>query len=166
MNSLPVLRGRAAFIFQQSNFDIDRIIGFEAMRSHDVELMTSEAMREFDPEFQKNVRGGDFLVGGLNFGYGHPHSPPMSIMRGFGIAAVIAESFAPLYLFGETAAGFPQITCPGILNFVVRWDEISIDLEGSVVFNISRGLSLPFVPLSLSEKTTISYGGLLKKLKR
>ena len=60
MNSLPVLRGRAAFIFQQSNFDIDRIIGFEAMRSHDVELMTSEAMREFDPEFQKNVRGGDF----------------------------------------------------------------------------------------------------------
>ena len=160
------MRGRAAFIFNEPNFDVDRIIGFDAMRSHNVEHMKAEAMKEFDPDFRKNVLDGDFLIGGSNFGYGHPHGPPMDIMRSFGIAGVVAESFAPLYFFGEIAAGFPQIACPEILSFVGRWDEIEIDLESATVFNISRGYGLPAVPLSLSDKMTIASGGLLKRLKR
>jgi hypothetical protein len=62
----------------------------------------------------QKVQPGDLLVGNHNFGYGHPHYPPMIGMRHLGIAGVIAESFSPGYWRGEIAMGFPQVICPGI----------------------------------------------------
>ena len=34
-------------------------------------------MQDYDPDFASAVRPGDLLVGNHNFGYGHPHYPPM-----------------------------------------------------------------------------------------
>jgi 3-isopropylmalate/(R)-2-methylmalate dehydratase small subunit len=56
------------------------------------------------------VRLGDLLVGNHNFGYGHPHYPPMKAMRHMGIAGVIVVP--PGYWRGEISMGFPQVSCP------------------------------------------------------
>ena len=58
--------------------------------------------------------GATILIGGRNFGYGHPHNQPMQSMRAFGVAGVVAESFAPLFARSETFNGFPLLSCPGI----------------------------------------------------
>ncbi len=160
------LRGRAAFVFHEANFDVDRILGFEAMRAHDPQRMRAALMSEFDADFAASVRPGDLLIGGANFGYGHPHGPPMAMMRDLGVAGVIAHSFAPLYLMGELAAGFPQIACPGVLDLVRRWDDIHVDLEGGFLANLTTGRMAPIQAPGAHAMRLMESGGLFSLLRQ
>ena len=107
------------------------------------------------------MRPGDLLVGAQNFGYGHPHYPPMIGMRHLGVAGVIAESFSPGYWRGEIAMGFPQVACPGILGLVQRWDEIEVDWARLRVVNHTQGRELPFEPLAEADREMLEAGGIV-----
>lgn len=155
-----MLEGRVAWVFQEANFDVDRIIGFAALRQHDAEKMRSALMADFDPDFASQVQPGDLLVGASNFGFGHPHAPPMMLMRQLGVAGVIAASFAPLYRMGETAAGFPQVECPGICEAVSRWDRLRIDPDEGRLWNLTTGASLTIKSESEHDRRLIKAGGL------
>jgi 3-isopropylmalate/(R)-2-methylmalate dehydratase small subunit len=104
--SLENLRGRAAWVFEEDDYDIDLIVGVRNIKITDVKELAALAMADYMPGFAAGVHRGDLLVGGHNFGYGHPHYPAMRAMRHLGIAAVIAESFSPGFFRGETAWAF------------------------------------------------------------
>ena len=165
-NALPNLKGRVAFIFEERDFDVDQIIGVKNIKIQDVDELAALAMQSYDPEFQSRVRKGDVVVGADNFGYGHPHYPPMRAMRHLGIAGVIAESFSPGYWRGEISMGFPQVSCPGILGFVERWDDIEVDWTAGVVRNLTRTKEIAFEPLSRADRQMLEAGGLVPYLKQ
>ncbi|MEP7280654.1 MAG: 3-isopropylmalate dehydratase [Rubrivivax sp.] len=159
--TLPTLRGRAAWIFAEENFDIDLIIGIKNIKLTDIDELVAITMCDFDPDFAQKVQKGDLLVAGKNFGYGHPHYPAMRAMRHLGIAAVVAESFSPGFFRGEISMGFPLVTCPGILATVSRWDALVVDWSDLSVTNESKGgASLPIEPLAWSEQRMLECGGL------
>lgn len=160
------LRGRVAFIFEEIDFDVDQIIGVKNIKIQDVAELAKVAMQSYDADFAKKVRPGDILVGNVNFGYGHPHYPPMRAMRHLGIAGLIAESFSPGYWRGEVSMGFPQVPCPGILELVERWDEVEVDWASETVRNLTKGTSLPFEPIAQADRDMIAAGGLVPYLKR
>jgi len=162
--TLPQMQGRAAWIFDEEDYDIDQIIGVKNIRIQDLDELCAIAMQTYDPDFQASVRPGDLLIGGANFGFGHPHSPPMKAMRHMGIGGVVADSFAPTYYRGETAMGFPQITCPGILGAVARWDAIRVDWETGEVVNLTRDTRLLFEMPSRTEQNLLMHGGHLNYL--
>jgi 3-isopropylmalate/(R)-2-methylmalate dehydratase small subunit len=159
------LRGRVAYVFADDNFDVDQIVGVKNIKLQEPEALACVAMERFDPEFRTKVRAGDVLVGGRNFGYGHPHYPAMKAMRHMGIAAVIAESFFPVYWRGEIGMGFPQIACPGIVTAVERWDKVEIDWAARVVRVRRTGAELPFAPHSRAELAMLEAGGFKGYLK-
>ena len=165
-NALPNLKGRVAFIFEERDFDVDQIIGVKNIKIQDVDELAALAMQSYDPQFQSKVRKGDVVVGADNFGYGHPHYPPMRAMRHLGIAGVIAESFSPGYWRGEISMGFPQVSCPGILGFVERWDDIEVDWTAGVVRNLTRTTEIAFEPLSRADRQMLEAGGLVPYLKQ
>ena len=165
-NALPNLKGRVAFIFEERDFDVDQIIGVKNIKIQDVDELAALAMQSYDPEFQSKVRKGDVVVGADNFGYGHPHYPPMRAMRHLGIAGVIAESFSPGYWRGEISMGFPQVSCPGILGFVERWDDIEVDWTAGVVRNLTRTTEIALEPLSRADRQMLEAGGLVPYLKQ
>jgi 3-isopropylmalate/(R)-2-methylmalate dehydratase small subunit len=158
---LDNLRGRVAYIFDEIDFDIDQIVGVKNIKIQDVDELAAVAMNRYDPDFQSKIKKGDLIVGNSNFGYGHPHYPPMIAMRHLGIAGVIAESFSPGYWRGEIAMGFPQVSCPGIQTFVERWDEIEVDWQESVVRNITRDDSIAFEPLADADREMLDAGGVI-----
>ena len=164
--SLKNLRGRVAWIFTETDFDVDQIVGVKNIKIQNVEELARLAMQSYDPDFAKQVKPGDLLVGAHNFGYGHPHYPPMRAMRHLGIAGVIAESFSPGYWRGEVSMGFPQVTCPGILNFVERWDDIEVDFAANQLRNHTKKRDISFDALSQSEVEMLAAGGLVPYLKR
>ena len=164
--SLQNLRGRVAFVFDEINFDVDQIVGVKNIKITDVEELAQAAVQSYDPGFRDKVKPGDIIVGNHNFGYGHPHYPPMRAMRHLGIAGVVAESFSPGYWRGEISMGFPQASCPGILGLVERWDEIEVDWQANEVRNLTKGTALPIEPLSLADHDMLDAGGLLPYLKR
>jgi 3-isopropylmalate/(R)-2-methylmalate dehydratase small subunit len=163
---LKNLRGRAAFIFTETDFDVDQIIGVKNIKLQDVNELAKVAMQSYDPDFAKAVKPGDLLVGAENFGYGHPHYPPMRAMRHLGIAGIVAESFSPGYWRGEISMGFPQVSCRGILDFVRRWDEIEVDWSTGVVRNHRSGGSLRFEKLARADELMLAAGGLVPYLKQ
>jgi 3-isopropylmalate/(R)-2-methylmalate dehydratase small subunit len=163
--SLPSLRGRVAWIFPESDFDVDQIVGVKNIKITEIEELAAVAMQSYDPEFSKVVAPGDLLVGGENFGYGHPHYPPMRAMRHLGIRALLAESFSPGFWRGEISMGFPLLAVPGILQETQRWDELSIDWDQCTVLNHRTGRRLAFESLSRADRQMLEFGGLLGYLK-
>jgi 3-isopropylmalate/(R)-2-methylmalate dehydratase small subunit len=163
--TLNNLRGRVAFIFEEIDFDVDQIVGVSNMKTTDINELTKSAMQSYDKNFLNTVKQGDLLVGNHNFGYGHPHYPPMKAMRHLGIRGVIAESFSPGYWRGEISMGFPQIPCPGILKFVSRWDEIEVDWATSTLSNLTQGTTIGFEPLPHADFAMLQAGGLENYLK-
>ena len=159
--TLQNLKGRVAFIFEEIDFDVDQIVGVKNIKIQDVEELASVAMESYEPDFRSQIRAGDLLVGNTNFGYGHPHYPPMIAMRHIGIAGVIAESFSPGYWRGEIAMGFPQISCPGIVKTVDRWDELEVDWSSCEVRNLTKKTEIAFEPMSESDMQMLEAGGLV-----
>jgi len=158
-----VIRGRVAWIFGD-DFDIDLIIGVENIKYYDADHLRTVCMQAYDPGFVDAVRPGDVLVGGRNFGYGHPHYPPMVAMRNLGVSAVIAESFAPGFWRGETYNGMPLITIPGVSTAVRRWDEIELDWRTAHLLIAPHGTELTGIPPSDRAVQVIQAGGSLNLL--
>lgn len=163
--ALKNLKGRVALLLPEDDFDVDQITGIANLKVTDPVQLSKFALQWCGPEFEAGLRPGDLIVTGRNFGYGHPHYPCMIAMRHLGIAGVIGESFSPGYWLGEISKGFPQVSCPGILQAVSRWEDLEVDWQAGLVRNLTRGIELPFEPLAESEMQTLEAGGLLKHLK-
>lgn len=166
MSVLPeTLSGRVAWIFGD-DFDVDLIIGVENIKYYDPDHLRSVCMRSFDPAFVDEVRPGDVIVGGRNFGYGHPHYPAMIAMRNAGVVAVLAESFSPGFWRGETYNGMPLLTIPGISTAVERWDEIEVDWRTATARVPRTGVELVGEPPSPRVQEVLAAGGSYELLKR
>ncbi|MDE2198439.1 MAG: 3-isopropylmalate dehydratase [Rhodospirillales bacterium] len=163
---LANLRGRVAWIFDEENFDVDQIVGVKNIKITNVEELARIAMRHYDAAFGEAVRAGDIVVGAGNFGYGHPHYPPLRAIRHLGISGIVAESFAPGFWRGEISMGTPLVPCPGIIGLVRRWDEIEVDWSVGLVRNHTTGNSLAFEPLAAADIAMLETGGLVPYLKR
>lgn len=163
--SLTTLHGRVAWVFEEDDYDIDLIIGVRNIKITDVKELATLAMSDYVADFAASVRQGDLLVGGCNFGYGHPHYPAMRAMRHLGITGVIAESFSPGFFRGEISMGFPLVTCPGIVAAVSRGDELRVDWDASLVRHLRTGRHLPLQPFASSERGMLEAGGLIPYLK-
>lgn len=165
--ALPdILRGRVAWIFGD-DFDVDLIVGVENIKYYDADHLRSVCMKAFEPDFVDKVQPGDVIVGGRNFGYGHPHYPPMVAMRNLGISAVIAESFSPGFWRGETYNGMPLVTVPGITANVSRFDRVEVDWRRArVVLPDRGGRTLTGSPPSERVIKVLEAGGSLQLLLR
>ncbi|WP_338749513.1 hypothetical protein [Janibacter alittae] len=163
MTALPqvlpdVLTGRVAWIFGDDH-DIDLMIGVENIKYTDPDHLHSVCMKAYEEDFTDKVREGDWLVGGRNFGYGHPHYVAMTAMRNEGIVGVIAESFAPGFWRGEVSNGMPLLTVPGVSSAVERWDELEVNWREATVKVASKGLELQGQPLNERGQEMIAAGG-------
>jgi 3-isopropylmalate/(R)-2-methylmalate dehydratase small subunit len=152
------LEGRVAYIFGD-DFDVDEIVGVENIRTTDIEFLKKVCMTPFEEGFAARVEPGDLLVGGRNFGYGHPHDQPMQSMRALGVAGVVAESFAPLFARSETFNGFPLLSCPGIAAAVERGDRLAVEWEAAEVTVERSDARLQGVPPSADAVGLITAGG-------
>jgi 3-isopropylmalate/(R)-2-methylmalate dehydratase small subunit len=111
----------------------------------ELKLHTMEAYR---PEFPQQVKPGDILVAGRNFGCGS--SRPGLVLREVGIVAIIAESVARLFLRNSIARAIPIFMAPGITAIVEDGESLEVDYPNCIVRNPASGASVPlraFPPL-------------------
>lgn len=159
-----MLEGRAAWIFED-HFDIDLIVGVEQIKISDPEQLRPHIMTAYEPDFVAKFEPGDMLIGGRNFGYGHPHYPAMIAMRGIGISCVVAESYSPGFKRGEEYNGMILVTCPGITEAVRRWDRLRIHWREGRVEIPHRGVTLDAVPPTDYSQRVADAGGVYAMLR-
>ncbi|MEY1675450.1 3-isopropylmalate dehydratase [Gordonia sp. ABKF26] len=161
MSSYPpppeLIEGKVAWIFGD-DFDIDLVVGVSNIKSYDPDHLRSVCMSAYDPGFADRVRPGDIIVGGRNFGYGHPHYPPMVALRNAGISAIVAESFSPGFWRGETFNGMPLITIPGVSSAVSVDEPVVLDWRAATL-RTSAGEELVGTPPNPRTIQIIEAGG-------
>lgn len=141
------------------NIDTGQIIPGKFMISTRLEDMAPYAMHGVDPEFAKRVRPGDILVAGRNFGCGSSREAAPNVLRGCGVRAVIAESFARLFFRNAINLGLFVVECPGISKAVSSGDQVRYDPATGTIENLTRawqgqGTVLPDFLMQILE-----YGG-------
>ncbi len=159
-------KGRVAWIFGD-HFDVDLITGVRHITEKDMNKLVDVFMKDFDPNFTREVRPGDFVVAGRNFGYGHPHPQAMLVMRHLGIRGIIARSFARVFFKNEVAyLRFLPLPCPDLPGYIKRWDEIEVDLDQWHMKYLSTGETFSFGKIPETEIDIIKSGGIVPYLKK
>jgi 3-isopropylmalate dehydratase small subunit len=117
------------------------------------------------PGFSDQVKPGDFIVAGRNWGCGSSRENAPANLKELGLAAVVAESFGRIYFRNSVAIAFPNIACPGIHEAFEEGDEIELDLKTARVRNLTRSTEIQGQPYTEEMLNIIEKGGLMNVLK-
>jgi len=115
-------------------------------------------------EFPSQVKTGDIIVAGRNFGCGSSRETAPAILQEKGIAAIVAESFARIFYRSCFALALPILEIQGISKEFKMSDEIEINIPNAEVINIKTGKKLKGKEIHPILLNLLKNGGLEKQL--
>jgi 3-isopropylmalate/(R)-2-methylmalate dehydratase small subunit len=146
------------------DIDTDIILPGRYLIYTDEERLRQHCMEGLDSEFPNKVEKGDFIVAGKNFGCGSSREHAPIAIKGCGIQAVIAESFARIFYRNSTNVGLTLIEAPGISQYVKEGDKIEINMDNGVI--IAGENRIEFKKLPPFMMGILEEGGLINYLKK
>ena len=107
------------------DIDTDIIVPATYLSTFDAKELAKHCMEYTNPEFYGEVKDGDVIVAGKNFGCGSSREHAPIAIKGCGVSIVIAKSFARIFYRNalKQAAPFPKfiqniIECGGLINAI------------------------------------------------
>lgn len=122
---------------------------------------TCETINE---KFPSEVKDGDIIVAGKNFGCGSSRETAPTILREKGIVAIVAESFARIFYRSSCARGLPLLEIEGISKHFNLGDEIEINFPEAIVSNLTTGKKYVGKKIHPILLKLLKAGGLEKQL--
>ena len=116
------------------------------------------------PEFAAQVRPGDVIAAGANFGIGSSREQAAGALVQLGVKAVIAPSYSGLYFRNAFNLGLLLLTCPEAEG-LEEGEAIALDLPGRAVVR-GNGERLACAPIPDFLLDMVRAGGLLPQLKK
>lgn len=153
-----------AHVYKKDNINTDEIIPARFLNTDDEAELAKHCMEDLDEEFVRKVSPGDFIVAGSDFGCGSSREHAVWSLRGAGVAAVIADSFARIFYRNCINCGFLVVEAPGIAEKINNGDKLDIDSKNGRMTNLTSGETYEFTPLPDFALDIIEAGGLLNKI--
>ena len=119
----------------------------------------------YRPGWSDEVRIGDILVAGRNFGAGSAR-PAAEVLRVLGIRALVAESINGLFFRNCVNYALPAMECPGILDAVNEGDIVRVDVGAGTVENTRSGKIIEGSKMPAMLLDIINAGGTYDSLLR
>ena len=113
--------------------------------------------------FAKEVKPGDFVVAGKNFGCGSSREQAPEVIKALGIRCVIAGSYARIFFRNAINNGLLLIENADLVKDVQEGDEITVRVGDSIVY---REKTYPISPLPQNLLDILEAGGLVKAMQR
>ena len=158
-----MIRGRAWKYGDNVNTDV-LFPGKYTYTARGRDEIASHALEDLDPAFAQNVRAGDLIVGGRNFGCGSSREQAATCLVYNGVGAVIAQSFARLFYRNAINNGLLAIVCPEAAQAIQGRDVVSVDLGRRVIECPSGCFAFPAMSATVQE--ILAAGGLVEQVKR
>lgn len=111
------------------------------------------------PGWIDEVREGDIIVGGINFGTGSSRPGARSLYRA-GIRALLAESINGLFLRNAVNFGLPAMPCPGIYETFEEGDIAEVNFRRGEVKNQRTGVVITGQRLPQPLMDIVDAGGI------
>ena len=147
------------------DIDTDIILPGRYLIYTDEEKLSQHCMEGLDDKFNEKCKKGDFIVAGKNFGCGSSREHAPIALKGVGVAAVIAESFARIFYRNATNVGVPLLEAPGITKLVENEEEIEVDTDNGIITS-KNGETITFKKLPPFMLEILENGGLIEYLKQ
>ena len=128
------------------------------LRSNLPEL-AKHVLEDARTDFAGKVAKGDFVVAGSNFGQGSSREHAPTIIKLAGVGAVLAKSFARIFFRNGINIGLPLIQCD--TDQIAEGDELELALAAGEVRNLTKGVTLSFIPLPSVMQNILEEGGLV-----
>ena len=114
------------------------------------------------PGFAKEVRPGDILVGGENFGCGSSREYAVAALKKLGIGGVVAKNFARIFFRNCINLGIPVVESSDAVVLAKDGDEVTLDLAGAVLRTPQGDATIR--PLAPFAQQILSAGGVVQYL--
>jgi len=126
--------------------------------------MAEHAMEDLDPDFAVNVKPGDIVVAGKNFGCGSSREQAATCLKAAGVAAIIAPSFSRIFFRNAINSGLPAIELAEGTEGMQMGDEAGVDFAAGTVEHNGKTYSFP--PLPPEVLAILQDGGLIPHVKK
>lgn len=148
------------------NVDTDVIIPARYLNVSEAEELKKHCMEDIDKDFVLNVKDGDIMVGGLNFGCGSSREHAPIAIKASGIKLVIAKSFARIFYRNSINIGLAILECPEAAEDISKGDTVEADLSTGIIRNLTNGKAYKANPFPEFINEIIKADGLLGYAKK
>ncbi|MCD8225203.1 MAG: 3-isopropylmalate dehydratase [Clostridiales bacterium] len=145
------------------DIDTDIIIPTEYLAMKTIEDMKVYGFSPLRPELAAQIRPGDIIVAGKNFGCGSSREQAPEVVKALGIRCVIAKSFARIFFRNAINNGLLLIEQPDLYDDMKEGDTITVTVNEHVEY---QGRQYPIASLPDNLVEILNAGGLVKAMRR
>ncbi|OGD24423.1 MAG: 3-isopropylmalate dehydratase [Candidatus Aminicenantes bacterium RBG_13_63_10] len=128
------------------------------------EEMAKHALEDLDPQFAQEVKPGDVIVAGKNFGCGSSREQAAACLKYAGVQAVVAKSFARIYYRNAINLGLAVLQSAEAVEALRSGDEVEVDFAAGKIRSAGREFGFPAYPPAVMD--IIEAGGLIEYTKK
>lgn len=147
-----------------NDIDTDIIIPTQHLSYETMDEIKTHAFEPLRPELAAQLREGDLIVAGNNFGCGSSREQAAEVLVANGIHCVIAKSFARIFFRNAINNGILLLECADLADNVEEGDSIKVELDKQQITANGKTYAIPAVPENLYH--IIMDGGLVKSIEK
>ena len=144
----------------------DLIISGKHLDNYDPAHLASHAMEAANKNFVAQVRQGDIVIAGANFGCGSSREQAVIALKHGGIEAVIAKSFARIFYRNAINLGLAVVISTDAAEIFSDGDSVALDLPGNGLVSSTGDRQAHLEPVPIHVKMILDEGGLVPYIKK
>ncbi|MEW6081913.1 MAG: 3-isopropylmalate dehydratase small subunit [Bacillota bacterium] len=129
-----------------------------------MEEFAKHVFEDANPDFATEVKAGDFVVAGKNFGLGSSREHAPLLIKMAGVSAIIAKSVARIFFRNAINLGLPVLICD--TDSIEEGAQLEADLVKGILRVIPDGQPITFTALPDVMLKILNDGGLIDHMKK
>ena len=146
------------------DIDTDIIIPTEYLALKTIDDMKQYGFSPLRPELAGQIKPGDIIVAGKNFGCGSSREQAPGVLKALGVQAVVAKSFARIFYRNAINIGLPVIVCKDLPDDVKTGDTMELSMSDGTAHANGKTYSCTKLPEYM--QNILNQGGLIASLNR
>ena len=147
------------------HIDTDVIIPARYLNISDFNELAEHAMEDIDTTFAPNVKQGEIIVAGKNFGCGSSREHAPVVLKVKGVKCIIADSFARIFYRNAINIGLPLLEIGAEVEKIENGDQVEADLKTGEIKIVNKDIVIKTKPLPEFCQKIADCGGLVNYVK-
>ena len=122
-------------------------------------------MEDIDTTFAPNVKQGEIIVAGKNFGCGSSREHAPVVLKVKGVKCIIADSFARIFYRNAINIGLPLLEIGAEVEKIEKGDQVEADLKTGEIKIVNKNIVIKTKPLPEFCQKIADCGGLVNYVK-
>ncbi len=145
----------------------DDIISGKFLEIREIDILSKHVLEGIVPDFPTNVKPGDVIVAGDNFGSGSSREQAPLLLKYLGIGSIFARSFARIFFRNGINIGLPLITIQGdIQSIFTTGEQVVYTIDPPVLEIASNGKKIQASAFPVFFLNILRQGGAIPLLKK